>query len=123
MKEDQSSISRSLTRLAQIERSAVLPAVQELTAVIAGLIITLLLFTHLGAPGSAAILLGFVSLILSAVLKVVRAPNSSLRVLWGRAPRPGSRPLMSDALHGQIHARLDEDTRARNGHPGQRSRR
>lgn len=120
LKHEQGSVIRNLMRVSDIHRSAVLRFASTLIKTVVAVLIVLLLFTRVDRLLTDIILLGFIAFVSLYVLRLLRIVDTpSLAAGTGA---DGARRFKVDAIHEEMHARLDEQMRGKNGQPANRGR-
>lgn len=113
LKQEQALVVRNLMRVAYIQRIAFLPSAYTLVETILGLLIGLLVFTRVDTRLTDTILLAFISFIFLYILRLLRLLDTPFR---DRGAGLDDVSLFQiDAIHGEMHERLDEEARALHG--------
>lgn len=119
LKQEQALIIRNLMRVSYVQRIAFLPSAYTLVETILALLIGLLLFTRVDTPLTDAILLAFLSLIFLYILRLLRVLDTPFR--HKGAGLDDVSLFQIDAVHDEMHERLDEEARVRHDHCGPQS--
>jgi len=111
LKQEQALIVRNLMRVGYIQRIAFLPSAYTLVETIVAALIGLLLFTRIDTPLTDTILLGLISLVFLYVLRLLHLLDTPFR--RAGAGLDDVSLFQIDAIHDDLHERLDGDVRAR----------
>lgn len=117
LKQEQALVVRNLMRVDYIQRIAFLPSAYTLIETIVALLVALLLFTRIvDTRLTDAILVGFMSFVFIYILRLLRMLDTPFRA--ARAGLDDVSLFQINAIHDQMHERLDEEARIGHGCDG-----